>query len=63
MQGNELMPGGQNILLRGARLRAPHILGGDRPLNPLNLLGISKTIQRRPQTDAFRRRIVRMRII
>src|SRR5258708_35435472 len=35
MQGDELAPGGKNILPRGASLRPPYRRGRDRPLNPL----------------------------
>lgn len=38
MQGNKLVPGGKNVLPRGAGLRAPHRRGRDRPFNQLNLL-------------------------
>src|SRR6266566_1402113 len=38
MQGDELAPGGKNILARGTGLRAPHRRGRDRPLNPLKSL-------------------------
>src|SRR5258708_34876327 len=38
MQGDQLAPGGKNILPRGTWLRAPHRRGRDRPLNPLKRL-------------------------
>src|SRR5258705_6229168 len=38
MQGYQLMPGGKNVLARGAGLRAPHRRGRDGPLNPLKNL-------------------------
>lgn len=49
MQDNKLMPGRKNILCRSAGLRAPDALGGQRPLNPLNLLIIS--VHREPGPD------------
>src|SRR6267378_1585153 len=41
MQGYQLVPGGKNVLARGARLRAPYRRGRDRTLNPLKNLGKS----------------------
>src|SRR6476646_3449592 len=38
MQGDELVPGGKNILARRAGLRAPHRVRRDRPVNPLKNL-------------------------
>ena len=53
MQGNQLMPGGKNILRRRPGLRAPHILGRQGTLNHLNLLGISGFIKRGKQPRPF----------
>lgn len=41
MQGDQLVPGGKNVLAGGADLHAPYRLGRDRPLNPLKNLGKS----------------------
>ena len=38
MQGDELMPGGQNVLARRARPHGPHRRGRDRLINPLKYL-------------------------
>ena len=41
MQGDQLVPGGKNVLAGGADLHAPHRLGRDRTFNPLKNLGKS----------------------
>src|SRR5437868_2096114 len=38
MQGDELLPGGQNIVRRSTGFRAPYRRGRDRPLKPLKKL-------------------------
>ena len=49
MQGDELLPGDQNVLRRSVRPRAPDRLGGDRSLDPLQHLAELPVAQFRPQ--------------
>src|SRR5215216_2623108 len=45
MQGNKLVPGGQNILPRRSTLGPPYRRSRDRPLNPLKNLGKSARLE------------------
>ena len=52
MQGDELVPGGKNVLARRAGRGPPYRLGRDRPLNPLK--NLRKSARRKVGTQLFR---------
>src|ERR1700751_4280394 len=60
MQGDELLPGGQNIVRGGTGFRTPHPRGRNRPLKPLNKLRESSTSEVGAQFFALRRVVTGM---